>query len=175
MPPLTVAGPLIPPLCGGPTSNHASILKGLGDRTMKFTRIALAAAACCGVVATGAQAQGLRQPGSVQPVALTYDYYAQDAAAPRPAILPQLIPAISHSLATPIRKTAKTTATTRKAAAKVERVARAVALVNLGDCSQHLETVGPYKATSPVVVLRTPVIRFPTTMVRSHSTIEPTR
>ncbi|MCA9144546.1 MAG: porin [Planctomycetales bacterium] len=54
---------------------------------MKFTRIALAAAACCGFVATGAQAQGLRQPGSVQPVALTYDYYAQDNAAPSPSDL----------------------------------------------------------------------------------------
>ena len=54
---------------------------------MKFTRIALAAAACCGLVATGAQAQGLRQPGSVQPVALTYDYYAQDTAAPSPSDL----------------------------------------------------------------------------------------
>ncbi|MBC8352453.1 MAG: outer membrane beta-barrel protein, partial [Planctomycetes bacterium] len=54
---------------------------------MKFTRIALAAAACCGLVATGAQAQGLLQPGSVQPVALTYDYYAQDNAAPSPSDL----------------------------------------------------------------------------------------
>ena len=54
---------------------------------MKFTRIALAAAACCGLVATGAQAQGLRQPGSVQPVALTYDYYAQEGAAPSPSDL----------------------------------------------------------------------------------------
>jgi hypothetical protein len=63
------------------------MFKGLGDRTMKFTRIALAAAACCGFVATGTQAQGLRQPGSVQPVALTYDYYAQDNAAPSPSDL----------------------------------------------------------------------------------------
>lgn len=54
---------------------------------MKFTRIALAAAACCGFVATGAQAQGLRQPESVQPVALTYDYYAQDNVAPSPSDL----------------------------------------------------------------------------------------
>ncbi|MEX0819903.1 MAG: porin [Pirellulaceae bacterium] len=54
---------------------------------MKFTRIALATAACCGLVATGTQAQGLRQPGSVQPVALTYDYYAQDTATPSPSDL----------------------------------------------------------------------------------------
>ncbi|MDA1050530.1 MAG: porin [Planctomycetota bacterium] len=54
---------------------------------MKFTRIALAAAACCGLVATGAQAQGLHQPGSVQHVALTYDYYAQDNVAPSPSDL----------------------------------------------------------------------------------------
>jgi hypothetical protein len=54
---------------------------------MKFTKIALAATACCGLVATGAQAQGLRQPGSVQPAALTYDYYAQDNAAPSPSDL----------------------------------------------------------------------------------------
>ena len=55
---------------------------------MKFTKIALAAAACCGFVATGAQAQGLRQPGSVQSVALTYDYYAQDNVAPAPSPSP---------------------------------------------------------------------------------------
>ncbi len=54
---------------------------------MKFTRIALAAAACCGLVATGANAQGLQQPGSVQPVALTYDYYAQENAAASPSDL----------------------------------------------------------------------------------------
>ena len=60
---------------------------------MKFTRIALAAAACCGFVATGAQAQ---QPGYLQPVALTYDYYAQDNVAPSPS---DLAPATPSDLA----------------------------------------------------------------------------
>ena len=63
---------------------------------MKFMRIALAAAACCGLVATNAEAQGLHQPASVQPVALTYDYYAQDNAAPSPSDLAVAEPAASE-------------------------------------------------------------------------------
>jgi len=54
---------------------------------MKLTNLALATAACYGLFATGAYAQGLRQPGSVQPAALSYNYYSQESATPSPSDL----------------------------------------------------------------------------------------